>query len=288
MQQEAEHASIALQGALVRDVVLPNLVVFGPLVYLVELAIAVSLLLGPVLPRRCAAGSADGPQPLARTLFGAQRVALDLHVPGHDPGWFAIDPPGRALGADALLRRRAGTTARLRRPPVLGELNGRSDDDAPPRSCRLLALAAAATPPARQARDLSLACDTTLAPALRAVGCGLHRADRCACVRLPHRARADPAATRARHPERHRGHAGNAPGRRRRPASSPRPPSRARGATRSSLRAARGAAATDRTFRRQRPIAGIRHRWAGAAGSGWDCSRPAFLARSIPTRWHSC
>ena len=45
MEQEAEHASIALQGALVRDVVLPHLAVFGPLVYLVELAIAVSLLL---------------------------------------------------------------------------------------------------------------------------------------------------------------------------------------------------------------------------------------------------
>ena len=46
MEQEAEHAAIALQGALVRDIVLPYLAVFGPLVYLVELAIAVSLLLG--------------------------------------------------------------------------------------------------------------------------------------------------------------------------------------------------------------------------------------------------
>src|SRR4051794_5707413 len=46
MEQEAEHASIALQGALVRDIVLPNLTLFGPLVYLVELAIGVSLLLG--------------------------------------------------------------------------------------------------------------------------------------------------------------------------------------------------------------------------------------------------
>ena len=44
MQQEADHAAIALQGALVRDVVLPNLGVFGPLVYLVELLIGVSLL----------------------------------------------------------------------------------------------------------------------------------------------------------------------------------------------------------------------------------------------------
>ena len=35
-----------LQGVLVRDIVLPYLAVFGPLVYLVELTIAVSLLLG--------------------------------------------------------------------------------------------------------------------------------------------------------------------------------------------------------------------------------------------------
>ncbi len=46
MQQEAAHAAIALQGALVADVVLPSLNLFGPLVYLTEVAIGVSLLLG--------------------------------------------------------------------------------------------------------------------------------------------------------------------------------------------------------------------------------------------------
>ena len=41
-----EHASTQLQSALVRDIVLPNIAVFGPLVYAIEVAIAVSLILG--------------------------------------------------------------------------------------------------------------------------------------------------------------------------------------------------------------------------------------------------
>ena len=40
------HASLALQSVFVRDIVLPDLAIFGPLVYLVELTIGVSLLLG--------------------------------------------------------------------------------------------------------------------------------------------------------------------------------------------------------------------------------------------------
>jgi uncharacterized membrane protein YphA (DoxX/SURF4 family) len=115
MGQEAEHASIALQGTLVRDVVLPNLSLFGPLVYLVELAIAVSLLLG-LLSR---AGALLG-------LLMGLNLWLGLYsAPGEWP-WtymflvmiqalFIIDPPGRMLGVDALLHRwaeadvRAGT-----------------------------------------------------------------------------------------------------------------------------------------------------------------------------------
>ncbi len=46
MEQEVAHASVALQSAFVSDLVLPNLTVFGPLVYLVELIIGISLLLG--------------------------------------------------------------------------------------------------------------------------------------------------------------------------------------------------------------------------------------------------
>ena len=106
MQQEADHAAVALQGALVRDVVLPNIAVFGPLVYLVELAIAVSLLLG--LFSRAGA--------LLGLLMGAN-LWLGLYSADNEwpwtymflvviQAWFVIDPPGRALGADALLRRR--------------------------------------------------------------------------------------------------------------------------------------------------------------------------------------
>ena len=46
MQEMVEHASTELQSVLVRDFVLPNIAVFGPLVYSIEVAIAVSLILG--------------------------------------------------------------------------------------------------------------------------------------------------------------------------------------------------------------------------------------------------
>jgi uncharacterized membrane protein YphA (DoxX/SURF4 family) len=107
MQQEAEHAAIPLQATLVGDVVLPNLWLFGPLVYLVELAIAVSLLLG-LLSR---AGALLG-------LLMGLNLWLGLYsAPGEWPwtymflvmiqAFFVIDPPGRLLGADVLLCRRA-------------------------------------------------------------------------------------------------------------------------------------------------------------------------------------
>jgi uncharacterized membrane protein YphA (DoxX/SURF4 family) len=48
MQQMVEHASIPLQGQLVQDVVLPNIQIFGPLVYATEVPIGVSLTLGIV------------------------------------------------------------------------------------------------------------------------------------------------------------------------------------------------------------------------------------------------
>src|SRR5262245_34182663 len=116
MQQEADHAAIALQGALVRDVVLPNLTVFGPLVYLVELLIGVSLLLGLFSRAGATLGllmglnlwlglySAEGEWPWTY-MFLAMIQA-----------WFVIDPPGRSLGADALL-------SHWRRPQVSGTLS---------------------------------------------------------------------------------------------------------------------------------------------------------------------
>jgi uncharacterized membrane protein YphA (DoxX/SURF4 family) len=113
MQQEADHAAIVLQGVLVRDVVLPNLAVFGPLVYAVELLIALSLLLG--LFSRAGA--------LLGLLMGLNLWLGLYSAQGEWPwtymflvmiqAWFVIDPPGRALGADMLwnVRHRAHASA---------------------------------------------------------------------------------------------------------------------------------------------------------------------------------
>jgi uncharacterized membrane protein YphA (DoxX/SURF4 family) len=113
MQQEAAHAAIALQGDLVRDVVLPNLWLFGPLVYLIEVAIGVSLLLG-LLSR---AGATLG-------ILMALNLWLGLYsAPGEWP-WtymflviiqarYVIDPPGRVLGADVLLSQRIAASPRI-------------------------------------------------------------------------------------------------------------------------------------------------------------------------------
>lgn len=107
MGQEAQHAAIALQGAFVAGIVLPHLNVFGPLVYLIEVAIGVSLLLGLFARLGALAGAA-----MALNLW------LGLYsAPGEWP-WtymflviimagYLINPPGRVLGADALVWRRA-------------------------------------------------------------------------------------------------------------------------------------------------------------------------------------
>ncbi len=113
MQQEADHAAIALQGALVRNIVLPNLAVFGPLVYLVELIIGVTLLLG--LFSRAGA--------LLGLLMGLN-LWLGLYSADNEwpwtymflvmiQAWFVIDPPGRVLGADVLLRRRGAAPSSI-------------------------------------------------------------------------------------------------------------------------------------------------------------------------------
>jgi uncharacterized membrane protein YphA (DoxX/SURF4 family) len=106
MEEMVAHASTELQSVLVRDLVLPNIAFFGPLVYLIEVAIAVSLILG-VFTR---AGAALG-------ALMAINLWLGLYnAPGEWP-WtymflvviqllFVIDPPGRSLGTDALLWRR--------------------------------------------------------------------------------------------------------------------------------------------------------------------------------------
>jgi hypothetical protein len=97
----------------VQDIVLPNIVLFGPLVYAVEVLIAVFLMLG-LLTRI----GADLGALMALNLW------LGLYLaPGEWP-WtyalivivqllFAIDPPGRSLGADVLLCRHYRVSALL-------------------------------------------------------------------------------------------------------------------------------------------------------------------------------
>jgi len=106
MEEMVKHASTELQSVLVRDLVLPNIAVFGPLVYATEVIIAVSLILGVVTRLGAALGA-----------LMAINLWLGLYnAPGEWP-WtymflvviqliFVIDPPGRSLGVDALVWRR--------------------------------------------------------------------------------------------------------------------------------------------------------------------------------------
>ena len=108
MEEMVQHASTQLQSVLVRDLVLPNIAVFGPLVYAIEVAIAVSLILGVVTRLGAALGA-----------LMAINLWLGLYnAPGEWP-WtymflvvlqliFLINPPGRSLGVDALAWRREG------------------------------------------------------------------------------------------------------------------------------------------------------------------------------------
>lgn len=106
MQQMVDHASVALQSTLVRNAVLPHIGLFGPAVYLIEVAIGASLMVGLFTRLGAALGA-----------LMAINLWLGLYsAPGEWP-WtyfflvviqllFVIDPPGFSLGADALLNRR--------------------------------------------------------------------------------------------------------------------------------------------------------------------------------------
>jgi uncharacterized membrane protein YphA (DoxX/SURF4 family) len=109
MQEMVEHASTELQSVLVRDLVLPNIAIFGPLVYAIEVAIAVSLILG-VATR------------LGALLGALMAINLWLGLYNAPTEWpwtymflvvlqliYLIDPPGRSLGVDALFWRREET-----------------------------------------------------------------------------------------------------------------------------------------------------------------------------------
>ncbi|MBW4092140.1 MAG: DoxX family membrane protein [Proteobacteria bacterium] len=106
MKQEVAHAAIALQAALIAQVVLPHIAIFGPLIYAIEVGIGASLMLGLFTRGFALLGFA-----MALNLW------LGLYsAPGEWP-WtymflvilmalFAVDPPGRCLGLDAGLRHR--------------------------------------------------------------------------------------------------------------------------------------------------------------------------------------
>src|ERR1700757_1021501 len=112
MEEMVQHSSIQLQSVLVRDLVLPNIAVFGPMVYAIEVAIAVSLILG-VLTRL---GGALG-------ALMAINLWLGLYNAPNEWPWtymflvvlqliFLINPPGRSLGIDALAWRREGAASK--------------------------------------------------------------------------------------------------------------------------------------------------------------------------------
>ncbi len=101
MKRIVEHAFIPLQSLAFAQIVLPNIAIFGPLVYLIEAAIAVSLILG-----------------FATRIFSLLGLLMALNLwlglysaPGEWP-WtygfliiihvlFVRDPPGRCLGLEA-------------------------------------------------------------------------------------------------------------------------------------------------------------------------------------------
>jgi uncharacterized membrane protein YphA (DoxX/SURF4 family) len=111
MEVMVEHASTQLQSNLVRDLVLPNIAVFGPLVYAIEVAIAGSLILGLFTRLGSVLGA-----------LMAINLWLGLYNAPNEWPWtymflvvlellFLLDPPGRSLGIDALLWRRQEKTS---------------------------------------------------------------------------------------------------------------------------------------------------------------------------------
>ena len=109
MEEMVAHASTELQSAIVRDLVLPNIAVFGPLVYAFEVAIAASLILGLLTRLGAVLGA-----------LMAINLWLGLYDAAGEWPWtymflvviqllFVIDPPGRSLGLDVLLWRRKTT-----------------------------------------------------------------------------------------------------------------------------------------------------------------------------------
>ncbi len=78
MKQMVAHAAIPAQGDFVGNVIIPNITIVGPLVYAGEVAVAVSLMLGLLSRLGGRAGAGDGAQSVARRVFDARRMAVDV------------------------------------------------------------------------------------------------------------------------------------------------------------------------------------------------------------------
>jgi uncharacterized membrane protein YphA (DoxX/SURF4 family) len=108
MKQEVEGAAIQVESQLVANIAIPHIGIFGPLVYAVEVAIGVSFILGAYTRLAALIG-----------MLEAFQLWLGLYNAKGEWPWtyffliviqflFLMHPPGRALGLDALRRRRAG------------------------------------------------------------------------------------------------------------------------------------------------------------------------------------
>jgi hypothetical protein len=121
-EQEATRAAFEIHRTLVKDFLLPNLYLFGPLVFLAELTFAASMILG-------AAVRLVGVLAIVFVL----QLWLGIYLPGEPAEWpwsyiflamlmfmFSLHAAGRSLGLDAWLRRHVpairnaeGTAGRL-------------------------------------------------------------------------------------------------------------------------------------------------------------------------------
>jgi uncharacterized membrane protein YphA (DoxX/SURF4 family) len=118
--QMGDHAAFAFQRDLVKRVFLPHLTIIDPLVFLAELAFAVSLILGVGVR-------------LVATVATVYVLNLWLGLYRHPGEWpwnyvflalvhvlFAVSAAGRSLGVDALLRRDKPKTVIGRLLAVMG------------------------------------------------------------------------------------------------------------------------------------------------------------------------
>ncbi|WP_334356750.1 MULTISPECIES: DoxX family protein [unclassified Bradyrhizobium] len=107
-EQETTRAAFEFHGTFVKDVVLPYMSVFGPIVFLAELVFAASMILGLAV-------RFVGVLAIAYTL----QLWLGIYRPGDPAEWpwtymflamlmflFVLEGAGRSLGLDAWLRRK--------------------------------------------------------------------------------------------------------------------------------------------------------------------------------------